>query len=170
MTRAAFLIGLAAPLLAAGCGGDGFHKVYPVTGKVTVDGQPAVDCMVTLYRTFDDPSPRKVLPWGLTDATGAYKITSYITDDGAPEGEYVIGIEWRLRSGILKNNYEGPDLLGGAFNDKAANKGKAGFVVTVGRGPVEIPAFDLKLSPEQKKRFDDVKKRSGGGVKLGGDR
>jgi hypothetical protein len=160
MPRAARPLLLVLPLLTAGCGKDDFQKVYPVTGKVLVDGQPAADCMVFLHRTFDDPHPRKVVPFAVTGPDGGFAVTSYLTGDGAPEGEYVVGIEWRTRSGILLNNYEGPDLLGGAYADKAANKAKPGFVVTVGRGPVELPPFDLKLTPEEKKRFDDRKKKA----------
>jgi hypothetical protein len=170
MPRAARPLLFVLPLLAAGCGKDDFQKVYPVKGKVTVDGQPAADCHVYLHRTFDDPHPRKVIPYGLTDATGAFQITSYVTGDGAPEGEYVVGIEWRTRSGLLGNNYEGPDLLDGAFGDKVANKARPGFIVQVGRGPVEIPPFDLKLTPEGKKKFDERKKKAAARPQLGGDR
>lgn len=151
---------LAVLLAVAGCGGDNFQKVYPVKGKVLVDGQPCVDCMVTLHRTFDDNHPRKVLPYALTDENGDFQITSYVTNDGAPEGEYVATVEWRTRSGLLGNNYEGPDLLEGAHADKEKNKAKAEYVVTVAKGPVTVPTFNVTLTAAGKKKLDEYKKKA----------
>lgn len=170
MTRFAPVLALAAGLTVLGCKGNDFQKVTPVFGKVTVDGQPAHDAMVKLNRTFDDPHPRKVIPYGLTNEQGEFKVTSYVTDDGAPEGEYVVTIEWRLRSGILGQNYEGADLLDGAFAKVEANKAQPQFVVQVGAQPLAVPTFELKLTPEQKKKMEERRKKTAKGITLGGDR
>src|SRR5262245_56681090 len=70
----------------ASCDSRKFPKVYPVKGKVLVNGQPANDCQVYLNRTFDDDHPFRVTPQGLTDQKGEFQITSYHDHDGAPEG------------------------------------------------------------------------------------
>jgi hypothetical protein len=170
MTRVAPALALLAGLCAAGCKKDEFQKVYPVSGRVVVDGNPAHDCMVKLNRTFDDPHPRKVVPYGLTNEQGEFKVTSYVTGDGAPEGEYVVTVEWRLRSGVLGQNYEGPDLLDGAFAKPDATKANPQFVVKVGGGPAELPPFEITLTPEQRKKMEDRRKRAAKGPTLGGDR
>ena len=158
-------------VLAVSCGGDDFHKVYPVKGKVLVDGKPAPDCMVHLNRTFDDTSDRKVAPYAVTDEKGEFQISSYVTGDGAPEGEYVITIEWRERSGLLKNNFDGPDRLDGAYANKEQNKSKSGFVIKVGREPLDLPAFQLTQSAAAKRKAEEYsKKAKQGGLILGGDR
>jgi hypothetical protein len=69
---------------------------------VLVDGQPAKDCLVFLHRTFADDHPRRVSPYGVTDADGNFAIGSYSVGDGAPEGEYIVTIEWKERSGIFE--------------------------------------------------------------------
>src|SRR5262249_31504604 len=80
------------------CNSRNLHKVYPVKGKIQVTGQPANECQVYLHRTFDDDHSFRVTPQGLTDKNGEFQITSYHAHDGAPEGEYVVTIEWRERS------------------------------------------------------------------------
>jgi hypothetical protein len=144
----------------ASCGdGRNLHKVYPVKGKVLVNGQPANDCQVYLNRTFDDDHPFRVTPQGLTDKNGEFQITSYHIGDGAPEGEYVVTIEWRERSGLMKANFEGPDQLGGAYARVEKTKGLAGFVVRVGPQPQELPPFQLTQSADLKHRLEEAKRR-----------
>src|SRR5438094_10585548 len=83
-----------AVLVLAGCGKSEFHKVYPVKGKILVDGQPAAECMIYLNRTFDDDHPRRVTPYALTETNGEFPITSYITNDAAAEAKSAVSIEW----------------------------------------------------------------------------
>jgi hypothetical protein len=155
-------------LLVAGCGGSGFHKVYPVKGKILVNGAPCVDSIIYLNRTWDDDHPRRVTPYAVTDEKGEFQITSYVTGDGAPEGEYIVTVEWRERSGILKNNYEGIDRLDGAYATVAQTKTLPGFVIKVAREPLELPPFNLTQSAEAKRKHEEWKKRKT--PALGGDR
>jgi hypothetical protein len=156
-------------VLAVSCGGgDDFHRVYPVKGKILVDGNPAKDCQIQLNRTFDDTSDKKVYPNAVTDEKGEFQITSYVSGDGAPEGEYVITIEWKERSGLLKNNFDGPDRLGGEYANKDQNKVKPGFLIKVGKEPLELPPFQLKQSAAGKRKADEYRKKPG--PILGGDR
>jgi hypothetical protein len=148
-----------AALALASCGKPDFHKVYPVKGKILVDGLPAAECLIYLNRTFDDDHPRRVTPYALTDADGEFQITSYVKGDGAPEGEYVVTVEWRERSGLLKNNFEGIDRLGGAYAKAEGNKARPGFVIRVGRGPQELPPFELAQPPEARRKHEEWKKR-----------
>jgi hypothetical protein len=145
--------------LAAACGGKDFHKVYPVKGKVTVNGKPAFECLVYLNRTFNDDHPRRVTPYALTDEKGEFQITSYYTGDGAPEGEYIVTAEWRERSGIMNNNFEGIDRLGGDYAKTDKTRGLPGFVIKVERRALELPPFELKQSAEAKRKHEEWKKR-----------
>ena len=144
----------------AACGGSDFHKVYPVKGTILVNGRPANDCLIYLNRTFDDNHPRRVTPYALTGENGEFQITSYITNDGAPEGEYVVTIEWRERSGVLNNNFEGIDRLDGAYAKVESTKSRPGFVVKVGRQAQELPPFNLTQTAEAKRKHEEWKKRS----------
>jgi hypothetical protein len=143
----------AALLLLASCGGDrDLRKTYPVTGTVTVDGKPApAGVLVSLHPQFTETDRLPIHPKGATDDAGRFKITTYNTDDGAPEGEYVVTVEWLQRLGPMSSHF-GNDLFAGAFAKPEENKGKPEFTVTVTR---EGGAIDLKLTlpPEAKKKI-----------------
>ncbi len=157
--RLALALALVAPVA---CGGRKFPKVYPVKGKILVNGQPANECQIYLNRTFEDKHPIKATPSGLTDKNGEFQITSYQTNDGAQEGEYVVTIEWRERSGLAKQDFEGVDLLGGAYAKVEKTKSLPGFVVKVGQQSLELPPFELSQSAEAKRKAEDAKRRRTG--------
>lgn len=72
--------------LLVGCGGSGLGTV-PVSGKITVDGQPMEGVMV-VYNPGDGGRAAS----GRTDAQGMYKLTTEIKDDGALPGSYKIAV------------------------------------------------------------------------------
>jgi hypothetical protein len=146
------------------CSKDKFHKVFPVKGKILVNGSPAAECLIYLNRTWDDNHPRRVTPYALTNQNGEFQITSYITDDGAPEGEYIVTIEWRERSGLMQNNFEGIDRLGGAYAKQEMTKGIPGFVIKVEKKPLELPPFELKQSAEARRRHEEWKRQKQPGL------
>jgi hypothetical protein len=132
-------LALAAVLLAAAGCGDGRKACYPVRGMILVDGKPAPDAIVTLI-PVDESDGNPVRPVGIADATGAFTLSSYVSGDGAPACEYVVIFEWRERSGILKNNFDGRDRLSGKYADAK----KSSFRVTVEKRPQELPPYELK--------------------------
>jgi hypothetical protein len=158
-------------MAAASCGGK-YPKAYPVSGKVLVNGQPAKDCQVTLVRTGGPDLPMPVTPNGVTDEKGEFRLTTYAVDDGAPEGDYVVTIEWRDRSGLAQSEFGGPDRLGGEYAKTDKTKGLPGFVVKVGQQAVILPPFELKQSDQAKRKYEEAKKRpaSFGGPLGGGDK
>ncbi len=148
-----------AALAMAGCGdGKNLPKVYLVKGSVLVNGQPASDVQVVLNRTSTDKLSVPTTPQAVTDAKGEFLITSYNSDDGAPEGDYVVTFEWRERTGLTKQDLDGPDRLGGAYAKAEKNKDIPGFVVKVEKKPVELPPFKLTQSAAAKARAEAGKK------------
>jgi hypothetical protein len=138
--RAVVAVALATLLIALpGCSSDGRKKVYPVRGQILVDGKPAFEATV-MFQPVDNAAPDRVNPTGMTDADGRFAISSYVKGDGAPPGDYIVLIEWRERSGVLKSNFDGPDRLKGKYYDEK----KPPFRVTVEKQPLELPPFELK--------------------------
>lgn len=165
---------LATALVAlSACGGKKFPTTYPVKGKVLVNGQPAKACQITFNPTGTGGDPAtKATPQGETDEKGEFQLTSYNANDGAPEGEYVVTINWRDRVG-MSQALEGPDRLGGVYSRAEKNKALKGFVVQVGKQPLELPPFELTQSAEAKRQYEARKKApafSGGEGPLGGSR
>src|SRR5438309_11518461 len=79
----------------AGCGDAAPPRapVHPVTGKVLVNGRPAEKAMV-VFHPLGTADPRALKPLGTVGADGTYRLTSYLTGDGAPEGEYAVTVVW----------------------------------------------------------------------------
>jgi hypothetical protein len=132
-------------LLAAGCGkGGGRHAaVYPVEGQVLWDGQPLEGAAVTFYvqgaagTSFRAPRAR-------TDAEGRFRLATYATADGAPEGEYAVGV---VHIPMLR---QGGDLVPGP-NDlpaKYANPKTSGLLAQVKKEPNSLPPFGLGLAKQ----------------------
>lgn len=89
LVRSACLFGFIG-LLLVGCSGEAPPEVVPalekVTGKVTLDGKPAVGVAVTF-------SPATGVNGNgasaITDSSGAYTLNYRTGDAGIPQGEYV---------------------------------------------------------------------------------
>jgi hypothetical protein len=58
-----------------------------VTGTVTHGGKPVAEAAVVFQPVAGGPSPA-----GQTDASGKYSLTTFVGGDGAPAGEYKVGI------------------------------------------------------------------------------
>lgn len=125
-------------LVLVGCGPDG-PKLYPVTGKVLVDGKPAEHATLTFHPVgggADAPRPRATVK-----ADGSYALTTTTTGDGAPAGDYAVTVEWWLSPA---KKYSDPDRP--PVNHVAAKYGNpetSKLTARVGEGPTEVPAFEL---------------------------
>jgi hypothetical protein len=131
-------------VVASGCSkSDGRVKVYPVSGKVSVRGTPAEGARVVFYPVSDElKKPGMPIPYGITDSAGDFKLRSYDIGDGAPEGEYKIGIIW-LDSPPEKaeeNPLGAKDRLSGQYSNPQSSK----LTAKVEKGGGEIPPFELQ--------------------------
>ena len=134
------LVVLAAAVLVLPSCGKRRKTCYPVRGTVLVNGKPAKD-LVIVFNPKDESGEERLAPTGQTDAAGGFRLSTYDTDDGAPAGDYVVTFTWREASGLLKNQFDGPDRLKGRYNDPK----KAEFPVTVEKGAAELPPFKLEV-------------------------
>jgi hypothetical protein len=105
MPRISALLALA----VVGCGGSGF-KLAPVSGRVTVEGQPVVGASVTFEpvgsKDNTDPGPGAV---GLTDAEGRFTLAT-VPDNrkGAVVGPCRVRIKVIERGNEAANPWEDP--------------------------------------------------------------
>jgi hypothetical protein len=133
----------AAGLALAACAGcsrveEPFH---PVQGQVLLDGKPAARAQVTFHPV--NPGPEAVHPVGQTDEQGRFTLTSQVSGDGAPAGEYRVAVvRFLARQG--KGAAEGDSVT---VNDLPARYGSAeqsGLRAVVGQGENRLPPFELK--------------------------
>lgn len=77
--------------LMVGCGGgsdkwvEDREEVYPVSGKVTFNGEP-LEGAVVMFRS----EAKQLTAHGKTDDQGQYRLTTYETADGAVPGEHTV--------------------------------------------------------------------------------
>ncbi len=84
---------LAILTVVCGCG-ERKLVLHPVRGQIRYQGKP-VDRATVLFRP-KTPAEGKTAssPSGETDAEGKFILTTYRRGDGAPAGEYYVGVIW----------------------------------------------------------------------------
>src|SRR5206468_35759 len=73
--------------------GPGRRPVYPVSGKVLVQGRPAAGAQLTFHPVGEN-GPNAIRPVAHVDDQGNFRLTSYKEGDGAPAGEYRVTVQW----------------------------------------------------------------------------
>lgn len=158
--RRLFLLVAAAAAVAVGCNSDpDVRKTYPVTGTLTINGAPAeAGIIVFLTPQFTETDKHPIHPRALTGDGGTFKFTTYETDDGVPEGEYVATLEWPPKTGPM-SSYASGDLFGGAFAKPELTAGLPGFKFTVAKTGATIN-LPLSLTAAQEKAIEAAKKKA----------
>ena len=82
------LVCMVALVVSVGCSGATGPKTEPVSGAVTLDGQPLAGATVV----FSPSGGEGKAASGVTDASGNYKLTTTNAGDGAVLGSYQVAI------------------------------------------------------------------------------
>jgi hypothetical protein len=132
----------AAALFLSGCGSPS-AKLVPVSGKVTLDGQPLTAGQVTLYSTTKEKTPESTagLSSGTVDSSGNYKILT-AGKDGAPLGKYKVLVTPPMMP-MENAGSKGPPSLPFSMDYGDPNKTPLNIDVVENAAP---GAYDLKLS------------------------
>ena len=137
----AFVV-LALAALVPACS-SGRRPVHPVRGQVLVKGKPAAHAQVT-FHPVNDNSPEAVHPVGTVDEKGGFTLTSHKQGDGAPEGEYLVTVQWFLatkpRNASAGDDYTTVNYL----PDRYGRPESSGLRATVRKGDNELPPFSLE--------------------------
>lgn len=136
------LIAIAGIALVAGCGGqDAGPPLVPVSGIVTVDGEPFPHANVSFRPDTDRGNEfGDYLPAGVADENGRYELVT-TARPGAPEGWYkVVVIAPTPPPGA-----EAPKVGPPPFNPKYSNPDQTDLEVEV-KKDAPAGAYDLKLS------------------------
>ena len=126
-------------LSAAGCGGS--NGLYPVSGKVLVNGEPAAGATVTFVKK-GAASPTDQTPQGVVHEDGTFTLAGPAGDGAAP-GEYAVLVEWKEGAGKKKGRSPGltaPDRL----KKKYLSIDKPLLSATVEAESNALPPFELK--------------------------
>jgi hypothetical protein len=155
MRAKARLTAFALFLAAAGCAAKAERlPTAPAEGKVLYKGKPADGAQVVLVPVGDETADA-IKPRGTADKNGVFKLTTYPSadgkPDGAPAGEYLVSVRWTKRQKeSAEDADEGgppgpPSLQGDRLKEKYSNPKTSGLKVTIdGTGKIEPPVLDLK--------------------------
>lgn len=125
--------------IVMGCGSPKRVPTFPVSGKVLVNGRPAVDLFVYFH-----PTPKKdgesFIPYGKTDENGDFQLNTFKNGDGVPRGDFLVTFEWKEKSGTFKNQFQGPDRLKGKFSKPESST----FNVSITNETTILEPFELK--------------------------
>jgi hypothetical protein len=136
---------LIVPLLVAwmfACIGCGNSCTYPVSGKVLYGGEPAVGATVTFVRKGVTDRMQEQTPQGVVREDGTFSLASPL-GAGAPPGEYVVLIEWKVGAGTSKGRSPGlsaPDRLNRRYLDLT----RPLLTATVEAKANTLPPFELQ--------------------------
>ena len=101
-----YTIAMATLLFVSGCSSSTEEaKVYPVTGKVTIDNAPLANATVMLQ-----PIEGGSFGYGETDANGLFVISTFAVGDGAIPGEHRIVITKKTPAAELASSGDGSDI------------------------------------------------------------
>lgn len=139
--RAALGLSLTALYVAAavGCGESPPTRVatFPVETQLTLRGQPMPGAFVTLHPR--SPVEGVPTPRASIGSDGALRVTTFQAGDGAPEGEYVLTVQWH------KPVRQGPDVVAGpnVVPPKYGSPRTSDIVVRVAAGANQVPPIRL---------------------------
>ena len=93
----ASLLAVVGMLASSGCGGDPARlPVFPTEGTVLSQGKPAANAVILFHPTTPNVTPQDGAEISSivteADADGHYRLSTYMADDGAPAGEYVVTV------------------------------------------------------------------------------
>jgi hypothetical protein len=86
----------------AGCTPSNRQKVYPVSGAIFLNGEPAVGARVFFSPAEDPANPRALRPFAIVENDGSFRLTTYTKYDGAPAGDYVVIVTWSIKSPAIR--------------------------------------------------------------------
>ena len=121
--------------------GCGKKKVdlYPTTGMVKINGEPAPKILVVFMPTDPTVNPEGPNPTGTTGEDGKFQLTTIAFNDGAPAGEYRVRLEMAPVAPLLSKGKKIP--IPALYMDKEKSPLKATVLPKKDNPP--LPAFEV---------------------------
>jgi hypothetical protein len=111
--------------------------VYPASGTLTVEGEPAYGAYVTFHPVDDVGMTKGNRPFSRVSEGGTFTVTTYDTGDGLPEGKYDVTVTWPEDP---EARGPSPDRLDGQYADPKSS----GLQVTIDKDGNESLGWDLE--------------------------
>jgi hypothetical protein len=108
---------------------------------VVYQGKPAENALV-VFHPADAATTLVARPSGRVGADGSFQLSTYLTNDGAPAGEYVVVIIWPVgrKPGTAVDAGEGPDRLENRYSNPQTSRWR----IRLREGKNELEPFELE--------------------------
>ena len=116
MKRIGFVSVLVLALSLTACTNSDRKPVFPVQGKVIYRGKPATGARV-IFHPQDEDGPQSPRPSADVQPDGSFRLSTYVSQDGAPPGRYAVTIFWPSATRIVDTENAGPDQLQGRYSN-----------------------------------------------------
>ena len=131
--------------------GDNRAILYPLAGRVTIDGQPAhyakpQRLVMMLYDPTRPDLPVSKRPCKDVSAEGTFAFGTYKKGDGIPPGQFVVAFAVLE---VTNRGLLGPDQLQNLYNDPEKNAENPEFHINHQAPGKEDYIFDLKVAGKQ---------------------
>ncbi len=116
--------------------------LYPVTGKVLFNGEPAVGATVAFLRKDSADPFKDSTPQGIVEEDGTFTLAGSAGEGAAP-GEYVVLVEWKEGAGSQRGRapaLNAPDRLKKKYLDPKQPL----LTATVEAKSNTLPPFEVK--------------------------
>lgn len=128
-----------------GCAASSGVPVFPASGKLTVNGEPAKGAIVGLHPVNGDFDQQGTRPAGKVLDDGTFVISTYKIGDGAPAGEYRASIVWPQ---FPDRDDPGADRMKGKYADPKTSP--VAVTIQIGRNSLEpIVLENLSMLPSK---------------------
>ena len=116
MKRVGFVSVLVFALFLTACTNSDRKPVFPVQGKVIYRGKPATGARV-IFHPQDENGRQSPRPSAEVHPDGTFRLSTYVSQDGAPPGRYAVTIFWASAARIVDTENAGPDQLHGRYSN-----------------------------------------------------
>jgi hypothetical protein len=117
--------------------------VNRVGGSVLVAGKPAVGAKLFFHPVDAGFNPRALRPFGEVAEDGTFELSTYLADDGAPEGDYIVTVYWPAPRKPAKGKFEDESLLPDRLKNVYSNPRTSKLRAHISRGDNHLPPFEL---------------------------
>jgi hypothetical protein len=132
------LFGSAVVLSAVSCSKNDRIPLFPVQGKVLLDGKPLAHAFV-VFRPVGEAGPQGLHPRAQADTDGIFVLSTYESEDGAPAGEYKVTVQ-KYKAPTDADNGPPVNLLPGRY----AKPNSSRLTARVQEGQNDLPPLELK--------------------------
>ena len=127
--------------------------VYPVKGRVVMDGAAIPNASIILHPVGTSPLPIRVQPRATAESDGGFVVATFTTADGAPEGDFVATVHLMKPVIVDGDSVPGPNVLPSIYSRPETSP----FRVRITRDTKELAALELH---KKMKRAPDLERKS----------